>query len=126
MPTKSQKSNSSGAQAPSYSVSSNGSSSRKPVRNNGMSDAWHIRIPKIKPPKPPKFNWPAGRLSAVSLLAALIIGVGAGFAGGYWGSGVRADNGTVTGSLSAQKKIVTSQSQLISQIAKTVGPSVVS
>jgi S1-C subfamily serine protease len=56
----------------------------------------------------------------------LVIGIGAGFAGGYWGAGVRADNGTLGNSLSAQKKVVTSQSQLISQIAKTVGPSVVS
>jgi len=105
----------------SYSVSSNGKAS--------SSDAWNIRIPKVRAPKVPDFNaWRASRrrASALGLLAALIIGIAAGFAGGYWGAGVRADRGTLGNSLSAQKKVVTSQSQLISQIAKTVGPSVVS
>jgi serine protease Do len=106
----------------SFSVSSNGKTSRS-------SDAWNIRIPKVRGPKAPKFNysdWSRRRAGALGLLAVLLIGIAAGFIGGYWGAGVRADRGTLGNSLSAQKKVVTSQSQLISQIAKTVGPSVVS
>jgi S1-C subfamily serine protease len=105
----------------SYSVSSNGKSPRK-----ADGDAWNIGIPKIKSPKVPKLSDSPRRRGAVGLLAALLLGAAAGFAGGYWGAGVRADNGTLGNSLSAQKKVVTSQSQLISQIAKSVGPSVVS
>lgn len=106
----------------SFSVSSNGKTSRS-------ADAWNIRIPKVRAPKPPQINysnWSPRRAGALGLIAALLIGIAAGFIGGYWGAGVRADHGTLGNSLSAQKKVVTSQSQLISQIAKTVGPSVVS
>jgi serine protease Do len=46
--------------------------------------------------------------------------------GGAWLEMNHNQNGLNVGSLSGQKKIVTDQSQLISQIAKTVGPSVVS
>lgn len=114
------------AEVQSYSVSSNGSSTRRIARASSTPDAWNIRIPKVRPPKRPSFDFAAKRARALGLLVALILGVFAGFAGGYWGAGVRADNGTLTTSLSAQKKVVTSQSQLISQIAKTVGQSVVS
>ena len=48
-----------------------------------------------------------------------------GFAGA-WLEGRQDQNSLVGAALSNQKKVVTSQSQLISQIAKTVGPSVVS
>lgn len=50
------------------------------------------------------------------------------FVSGYGGSALQNHNslGLVGTSLSNQKKVVTQQSQLISQIAKTVGPSVVS
>lgn len=114
-----------GANEPSYSVSSNGSSVRRPVRSSS-ADAWNIRIPKVKPPKPPKLNFSGNRAGATGLLIALIIGMVAGFAGGLVGATVREHNDSLGTSLSAQKKVVTSQSQLISQIAKTVGPSVVS
>jgi serine protease Do len=107
--------------AKSYSVSSNG----QKTRVDG-TDAWNIRIPKMKAPKAPDFRVVRQRLSAFSVVIALLVGALAGFVGGYWGAGVRADRGTLGNSLSAQKKVVTSQSQLISQIAKTVGPSVVS
>jgi S1-C subfamily serine protease len=119
MPDMNKKRTDAAAKEQSFSVSSNG----KTARN---SDAWNIRIPKVRPPKRPRFDLSARRVGALGLVAALIIGIAAGFAGGYWGAGVRADQGNLGNSLSAQKKVVTSQSQLISQIAKTVGPSVVS
>jgi serine protease Do len=60
---------------------------------------------------------------AVLFIAATLI---SGSAGGWIESRIN-QNGVVTSaSLSNQKKIVTSDSELISQIAKTVGPSVVS
>jgi len=46
--------------------------------------------------------------------------------GGAWLQTHHNQGGLIVSSLNGQKKIVTSQSQLISQIAKTVGPSVVS
>lgn len=58
------------------------------------------------------------------MLACLLIGLIGGF-GGAWIENHNND-GLVSGSVGQEKKIVTSQSQLISQIAKTVGPSVVS
>jgi S1-C subfamily serine protease len=122
MPDVNKKSDAAAAKERSFSVSSNGKTSRS-------SDAWNIRIPKVRAPQAPRFDFNGvsrRRAGALGLLAALLIGLLAGFAGGYWGAGVRADRGTLGNSLSAQRKVVTSQSQLISQIAKTVGPSVVS
>jgi serine protease Do len=66
-------------------------------------------------------NW--GRNTLV--IAFLILSVLCGFGGAWIENG--GNNGTLTvGTLSKQEKIVTSQSQLINQIAKSVGPSVVS
>ncbi|HEY1835793.1 MAG TPA: trypsin-like peptidase domain-containing protein [Candidatus Saccharimonadales bacterium] len=59
---------------------------------------------------------------AVALL--LIVSIAAGFLGGWLGAASK-DNSD-SNSVAAQKEVVLSQSQLISQIAKTVGPSVVS
>ncbi len=60
--------------------------------------------------------------SAVVVVAALVVG----FAGGVVGSRAFPERTTSLDSTSAQQKIVSSQSELISSIAKTVGPSVVS
>ncbi|MBC7581253.1 trypsin-like peptidase domain-containing protein [Aeromicrobium sp.] len=125
MPELNKKNELSSTDEQSYSVSSNGQTSRRPVRNT-TADAWNIRIPKVRAPKPPKFRVSRRRLGALGLLLALLLGAATGFAGGYYGASVRADNGTIGTSMSAQRKMVNSQSQLISQIAKSVGPSVVS
>jgi serine protease Do len=68
----------------------------------------------------------ASRKSRVAVLAAafIVISIFSGAAGGYIESR-SADNGSGT-TISSSKKIVSSESQLISQIAKSVGPSVVS
>ena len=63
-------------------------------------------------------RWRSGIL-ALAFLAVAVLG---GFAGGY----VENSNGLFATNLFNQKNITTTQSQLISQIAKTVGPSVVS
>jgi S1-C subfamily serine protease len=55
-------------------------------------------------------------------ILALLVAAAAGFAGGRIGS----HSDYVGGSLSSQKQIVTSKGELINQIAKDVGPSVVS
>jgi serine protease Do len=65
-------------------------------------------------------RWPAGAVAVALLVAA---GLG-GFVGA-WAEG-HGQNGILSASVSNEKKVVTSQSQLISQIASTVGPSVVS
>lgn len=68
---------------------------------------------------------PRGRVGALLLILVL-----ASLLSGFGGAWLEMRNGhnnlVVGGTLSNQKKIVTTQSQLIGQIAKTVGPSVVS
>lgn len=64
------------------------------------------------------------RSLGVGIIIAIILIAGlSGFVGAWIANH---NTGIVSGSVSNEKKIVTSQSQLISQIAKTVGPSVVS
>lgn len=78
-----------------------------------------IPRPNVTKPGPRQIRWGS------AVLAVVIIA----FISGYAGSAVQnktGDFGLASNSLSNQKKVVTSQSQLISQIAKTVGPSVVS
>jgi S1-C subfamily serine protease len=60
---------------------------------------------------------------AVIFIIALVI---SGFSGAWLESRVNSGGIVTTASLSGQKQIVTSNGELISQIAKTVGPSVVS
>lgn len=66
-------------------------------------------------------RWRPGAIAVLFVLVALVSGFGGG-----WLENRNANTGLITGSLSNEKKVVTSQSELISQIAKTVGPSVVS
>lgn len=85
-----------------------------------------VTLPEFKrPTRPPALA--AGRLRSALLAAAFFLtAILGGIAGGYLEANRTNNGGFGGGSLSNQKKIVTSQSQLISQIAKTVGPSVVS
>lgn len=62
------------------------------------------------------------KLAMVSLM--LFASLGAGFAGGYMGNNSRA--GQSTQSQAVQREIIGNESELISQIARDVGPSVVS
>jgi len=102
------------AKTPEYTVSS-----------RGQQDSWNIRIPKVKKPQIPQVS-SAQRLRVGLVASFLLMTLGVGFLGGWLGSRVNNGNGSVSGSLSSSQKIVTSQSQLIADIAKTVGPSVVS
>lgn len=78
----------------------------------------NIKLDKIKSFKPVQWSYK-------TLIAFIVVGLISGYVGS-WLQGNNS-NGTITlGSLSKQEKIVTSQSQLINQIAKSVGPSVVS
>jgi serine protease Do len=67
-------------------------------------------------------RWPAGVVGGLFVLVALL----SGFAGAWLETHENPAGLVSTASLSNEKKIVTSQSQLISQIANSVGPSVVS
>lgn len=67
---------------------------------------------------------PRLRLRLLSAAFLAIISLTAGFAGGWLGSNQRDDIGNVA--ITAQQKVVESESQLISSIAKNVGASVVS
>ena len=96
-----------------YSVSSSSSGpNRKSVIKVKKPD-WQ----KLSKPA----NWGAKTVSVIVVLIALI--------SGYTGAVVeshQSQNDVTLAGLGNQEKIVTSQSQLINQIAKTVGPSVVS
>jgi serine protease Do len=86
----------------------------------------NFTIPALPSIRKPSFDRNNDR-HKFGLLAALFIAATllSGFAGGWIEN--RVNNGVVTtASLSNQKKIVTSDSELISQIAKSIGPSVVS
>jgi len=66
-------------------------------------------------------RWRAGIVAILFVVVTIL----SGFAGA-WLEGHDNQTGLVTASVGSEKKVVTSESQLISQIAKTVGPSVVS
>jgi serine protease Do len=82
-------------------------------------------LPKIPRPamRPPR----SARSRLISLIVAIILLAGvSGYAGAALENHNSSGSGIISGSLTGQEKVVTSESQLISQIAKTVGPSVVS
>jgi S1-C subfamily serine protease len=123
MATDSKKSDAKPADDKAYSVSSNNNK----YSRNDTGDWYNLRVPKLQRPDMARFDGLRRRAASAGVLAGLIVGLIAGFVGGIVGASVHDNGGVGVGSsLSAQKKIVTSQSQLISQIAKTVGPSVVS
>jgi len=107
-----------------YSVSSSDPTVRQ-RKAADPNDLFTVRVPRPNFRRPNLPPIERGRLKAAGLVVGLLFAMGAGFFGGYLGA-ANNDDGTITGSLSDQKKVVTSESQLISQIAKTVGQSVVS
>jgi serine protease Do len=99
----------------SYTVSS---TAKKPGKTVSFT------MPELKRPqlrRPERLRSRLAAAGAVFLLAVLLSGFT-----GAWLQNQFNQNSIISGNLSNQKKIVTSQSRLISQIAKTVGPSVVS
>lgn len=64
------------------------------------------------------------RLSSLVIAAVIVLGLG--FGGGWLGARAYNNSNTITSSTSAKQQYISSQSQLISSIAKTVGQSVVS
>ena len=102
------------AKTPEYSVSS---------RSN--PDSWNISIPKVRPPQLPPMSR-TQRVRAGMAAGFLLLTLGVGFLGGWLGAHAENSGNSIQASLSDSQKVVTSQSQLISQIAKTLGPSVVS
>ena len=91
-------------------------------KDSGAPRTVSFQVPNI-----PDWRQHAARARRAGIGFIVGVVVLAGLAG-YGGSWLQNHNnsGLLTGSVGNEKKIVTSQSQLISQIAKTVGPSVVS
>lgn len=103
------------------SVSEEHTVTSRPAKSGAKTVSFSVPVWRPSRPSLPRSErLRAGLLAGAFVVIALL----AGFVGGY--VGIRNDGGLVSSSLSGQKKIVTSQSQLISQIAKKVGPSVVS
>ncbi|HEY1645832.1 MAG TPA: trypsin-like peptidase domain-containing protein [Candidatus Saccharimonadales bacterium] len=94
--------------------------STKPSSNKTLT----LTIPTLKKPNIKLPSTKKGKVILV-IVVLLIASLGSGFLGGWLQSN---NNQIVLGntSLGTQKQIVTSDSQLITDIAKTVGPSVVS
>lgn len=68
----------------------------------------------------------ADKSKSLSIIFLLLASLSFGFLGGWFGSDARHNNATENTISQADQQIVRSESQLISDIAKTVGPSVVS
>lgn len=85
-----------------------------------QDESSYNQAPSAKPDRPPRMN---ARAAAVLLL--FISSISAGFLGGYYG-GKSAGGDAQQQSQIVQQQIVGSESKLISQIAKDVGPGVVS
>jgi serine protease Do len=106
-----------------YSVSS----SRKKPKHQERTLTF--TIPPISMPNFRSINFGKNsvqRKAALLVVIFIIITVLSGFSGAWLESRINPNGLVTTASLSGQEKIVTSNGQLISQIAKTVGPSVVS
>lgn len=75
----------------------------------------------------PEQSWKVNSI-ALTLVAGIIISAVVGFMAGWFGAGIHIGNSDdiLSNSISPEKEVVTSQGQLISNIAKAVGPSVVS
>lgn len=104
-----------------------GKNSKKQESYRVSSGSRPSRTVSFTVPKTPDWRTPVRRLRAAGAGLVIAIVVIAGLSG-YGGAWLQNHNSTglVTGTVGSEKKVVTSQSQLISQIAKTVGPSVVS
>lgn len=77
----------------------------------------------MKLPRKPNLKSPVRRGQALGVVAVVLLGVASGFLGGWYGA---QKHGFTNLSTSSQKQVISSESNLISQIAKDVGPSVVS
>lgn len=99
------------------SVSSVSSTTKRAPRT------YTFTVPTLPRPNKPR---PFQAWTVVAAVAFLLLA----FVSGYAGAALQRHNDSIglvnTSGFGKQKKVVTSQSQLISQIAKTVGPSVVS
>jgi serine protease Do len=100
-----------------YSVSSSPRPNRTITVNVPNLNHRDIDWKKLRNPR----QWGTKAIVALFLLLSFIFGYT-----GSWVENRQANGGVTFASLNGQEKIVTSQSQLINQIAKTVGPSVVS
>ncbi|HVX24679.1 MAG TPA: trypsin-like peptidase domain-containing protein [Candidatus Saccharimonadales bacterium] len=99
----------------SYSVSSD------KVSANGRTVSFTVpTLPR------PQLKTPSGQWRYGVVAVAFMVVAGASGFGGAWLENHHEDSGLFSSSLSGGKKIVTNQSELINQIAKMVGPSVVS
>jgi serine protease Do len=80
--------------------------------------------PALKPASKPNRAYTPQRAKMITLAAAFMFSISAGFLGGWLGA--ESHSKQAVSNTAAQRQVVSSESNLISGIAKTVGPSVVS
>jgi serine protease Do len=108
---------SSEASAENTNSADNGPQQQSDTDSSSVSSRYSRTAPSARP----------ARLGNALIAGLLLVSLGAGYIGGYLGSGANKNNTAVTSaSISRQKQIAASEGQLISSIAKSVGPSVVS
>lgn len=108
--------------APEYSVSSSDGGKKPPYPSLGYFKD-RVRLPEGLR-KPPKVS--AGQMRSLAIAGVLLASLGLGFFGGWVENQQNSSQSSLTANTSRQKEVVTSEGELINQIAKTVGPSVVS
>lgn len=115
---KKQKNQTGAAEPNVYSVSS---AAQRPERTVSFTVPTFRRPQWHRPQTPLKTSWLAGGAAVLFILVIMLASFG-----GAWLEARHNQNSVLSGSVGSEEKVVTSESQLISQIAKTVGPSVVS
>lgn len=88
-----------------------------------IDSSWKTIDDRFAMPEPHQLSAPRAKVLSAGLL--ILVSLAAGFIGGWVGGDSR-NSADVNASLTTQQKVISSESDLINSIAKSVGPSVVS
>lgn len=107
--------------------SRDGDTATKPISNEGTSTTSATSVSSRQPLSGSRASAGLRRHRYLATALLLLVSLATGFAGGWLGASDHENASSLTGTTTAsQQRVVASESQLISSIAKNVGPSVVS